>query len=380
VNTPTHSIVLEHLSKAFRAPGGQQVSALTDVSLAANPGELLVLVGPSGSGKTTLLRLVAGLEEPSAGTISLGGRVVNTLPPKEREVAMVFQSPALYPHLSVRENLAFGLKIRRCPASEIQHRVAEAAVMLGLSDCLDRHPAALSGGQRQRVALGRALVRHPQVFLLDEPLSSLDAPMRAQMRAELLRLHDRLGATMLYVTHDQAEAMTLADRVAVFKEGALQQLADPTTLYEFPANQFVAGFIGSPPMNFFQGSLASGADGLWFQGNAGPAGDPVRLRVDDAMAGGLKAWSGKPVVLGLRPEHLSLTPSPPGNQALQGLVQRLESLGAEKYVHLASGKTGFIARVAGAERPAQGATLRVFPNMRTARFFEPESGAAIPRS
>jgi multiple sugar transport system ATP-binding protein len=238
-------VVLEHLTKVFAGPEGEPVRALEDVSLEVAEGELMVLVGPSGGGKTTVLRLIAGLEEPSAGTISIGGRVVNDLPPKDRDVSMVFQSPALYPHMTVWENLAFGLRLRGAPKAEVRERVGEAAALLGIADCLERKPMALSGGQRQRVALGRALVRRPKVFLLDEPLSSLDAPLRAQMRTEIARLHQRLGSTMLYVTHSQTEAMTLGDRIAVIHQGRIQQVADSQTLRKNPANAFVAGFFGA---------------------------------------------------------------------------------------------------------------------------------------
>jgi multiple sugar transport system ATP-binding protein len=243
-------VVIENLCKAFSAPTGDVIQAVDNVSFDVGDGEFLTLVGPSGCGKTTTLRLIAGLEKPDRGTISIDGSIANDLAPKERDVAMVFQNPALYPHLSVFENMAFGLKLRKCPRIEIERRVGAAAEMLGLNGTLNRRPEELSGGQRQRVAIGRAIVRRPRLFLFDEPLSNLDAPLRAQMREELARLHVELGATMIYVTHDQIEAMTLGQRVAVVHCGVIQQIGTPEEIYRRPADEFVAGFIGAMPMNF----------------------------------------------------------------------------------------------------------------------------------
>src|SRR5690349_4764683 len=240
-------IVLDHVEKAYT--GG--VKAINDLSLDVRDGEFMVFVGPSGCGKSTALRSIAGLEEITAGTISIGERVVNDLPPKDRDIAMVFQNYALYPHMTVFENMAFGLRRRKLPEADVKRLVDDAAQMLGIETYLQRRPKELSGGERQRVALGRAMVRKPQVYLFDEPLSNLDAKLRVEMRAEIKRLHQRVGATMIYVTHDQVEAMTLGDRIAVMRKGVLQRCADPFTLYTAPANQFVAGFIGSPPINFF---------------------------------------------------------------------------------------------------------------------------------
>jgi multiple sugar transport system ATP-binding protein len=237
-------VAIEHLTKEFKGPHGEHIRALTDASLTANSGEFLVIVGPSGCGKTTTLRIIAGLEEPTGGTVQIDGEVVNSVAPKDRDIAMVFQNGALYPHMTVFENMVFGLQARKCPRAEADQRVREAAEVLDLGGCLERKPDALSGGQRQRVALGRAMVRRPKVFLFDEPLANLDAPMRLQMRAEISRLHTRLAATMIYVTHDQVEAMALGDRIAVMRDGAIQQVAKPMTLYREPANLFVAGFIG----------------------------------------------------------------------------------------------------------------------------------------
>jgi len=286
-------VVIERLSKIFRGPKGESIRALEDVSLTIEEGQFLVVLGPSGCGKTTLLRLIAGLDEPTAGTISIAGRVVNQVPPKEREVAMVFQSPALYPHLTAHENMAFGLKLRHVPKAEIERRVQEAAELLGLTDCLQRPPMALSGGQRQRVALGRALVRRPAVFLLDEPLANLDPPLQAQLRTEISRLHHSPGATWIYVTHDQREAMMLGDRIAVLRQGIIQQVAEPMDLYRRPINMFVADFIGSPAINFLEGTLNLDKEGLIFRASSSEGAEGrLRGRVDENMAPRLKSYAG----------------------------------------------------------------------------------------
>ncbi len=248
-------VVIENLSKIFKGAKGEEILVVNNANLTVEDKEFLVLVGPSGAGKSTTLRMIAGLEEISEGTVTIDGKVVNTVPPQDRDLAMVFQNYALYPHMTVFENLAFGLKLRKIPKTEINHRVQETAHMLGLASLLDRKPSALSGGERQRVALGRAIARQPKVFLFDEPLSNLDAPLRAQLRTEISKLHRRLEATMIYVTHDQAEAMMLGDRIAVMNEGVIQQVAAPMALYNSPANVFVAGFIGAPPMNLFHGII-----------------------------------------------------------------------------------------------------------------------------
>jgi multiple sugar transport system ATP-binding protein len=278
-------VVLDRLTKVFQGRGGESVCAVDNLNLVVEDQELVVLVGPSGCGKTTTLRLIAGLEEPTAGTISINGQLVNDLPPKARDIAMVFQNHALYPHMSAYQNMAFGLKLRHYPRAEIEQRVKDTSQILDLTACLDRRPAALSGGQRQRVALGRAIVRQPKLFLLDEPLSNLDAQTRLQMRAEIARLHARLAATMIYVTHDQVEALTLGHRVAVMKAGVIQQAATPVDLYQHPANRFVAGFIGSPPMNFFNGTVLEERGALIFQEATctGPAGsNPISVLLDNA--------------------------------------------------------------------------------------------------
>ncbi len=287
-------IVLEHVEKVYS--GG--VKALDDLNLEVKEGEFMVLVGPSGCGKSTALRSIAGLEEITDGTISIGTQVVNDLPPKDRDIAMVFQNYALYPHMTVEANLAFGLKLRHTPKAEIKRRVGEAAALLGLEPYLNRKPAALSGGQRQRVAMGRAIVREPQAFLMDEPLSNLDAKLRVSMRAALNQLHERLGITTVYVTHDQVEAMTLGDRVCVMRDGRIQQVDSPQRLFESPVNLFVAGFIGSPAMNFAQASLDRGDGGatVSFAGYQ----LPVPASVFEAKPG-LDGYLGKNVILGVRP-------------------------------------------------------------------------------
>ena len=370
-------VVIEHLTKVFSGPAGETIRAVDDLSLAIEDRELLVLLGPSGCGKTTTLRLLAGLEEPTAGTIAINGQVVNSVPPKDRDVAMVFQNPALYPHMTVYENLAFGLQLRRCPKAEIQQRVQAAAERLGLRDCLARRPMALSGGQRQRVALGRALVRQPGLFLLDEPLSNLDTPSRARLRLEISRLHARLGSTMVYVTHDQVEAMTLGDRIAVLKEGVIQQLDGPLNLYHHPANLFVAGFIGSPPMNFFSGTLAVQDQALCFRqssesGSAAPVG--ITLRIEDSLAARLRSWSGRKVVLGLRPENIvpSLAvPEAPPEQTVEATVELIETAGRDTWLHLVTaGGQSLVARLPSAENIPVGRKLACAFQMRQAHFFD----------
>jgi ABC-type sugar transport system ATPase subunit len=296
--------------------------AVRGVDLDIRPGEFVVLVGPSGCGKSTTLRMVAGLEDITEGTLAIGGRRMNDVAPRDRDIAMVFQSYALYPHMTVRENMAFGLELRKVPKAEIRRRVDEVAKMLGLADdgMLERKPKALSGGQRQRVAMGRAIVRQPSVFLFDEPLSNLDAKLRVQMRLEIASLHRRVGATMIYVTHDQVEAMTLADRIAVMSVGELQQFASPMEVYLRPRNRFVAGFIGSPAMNFVDGVL----DGGRFVGGG------LSVALTDAQNARLASING-PVTLGLRPQHLSRATGP---DIGSGTIAHLELMGAETFAHV----------------------------------------------
>jgi multiple sugar transport system ATP-binding protein len=323
-------IVLEQLSKVF-ADGTEAVSSL---DLEITDGEFMVLVGPSGCGKTTALRMVAGLEAITSGKVRIGERIVNDLPPKERDVAMVFQNYALYPHMTVYENMAFALKVRKATKAETDRRVREAAGILGLTDLLERRPKALSGGQRQRVAMGRAIVREPLAFLMDEPLSNLDAKLRVQMRAEIARIQQRLGTTTMYVTHDQTEAMTMGSRVAVMKKGQLQQVAVPQLLYDEPVNLFVAGFIGSPAMNMVQARLRRDGDvvAAVFAGHELPL-DPALL----AARPGIAAHEGRDVILGIRPEDLedaAVKPDAPADRRLRAPVELREDLGSEVLLHL----------------------------------------------
>ena len=375
-------IVLEHLTKTFEGPKGERIRAIEDLGLSVEDKELLVLAGPSGCGKTTTLRLIAGLEQPDGGTISIDGQSMNGVLPKLRDVAMVFQNPALYPHMSVQENMAFGLKLRKLPRAEIERRVGDAAELLGLGACLERLPAELSGGQRQRVALGRAIVRRPKVFLFDEPLSNLDAQLRAQMRTEISSLHARLSATMIYVTHDQVEAMTLGQRIAVMRNGAIQQVAEPLELYEHPANRFVAGFIPTPPMNFFKGTLAQKGKDLLFQAGRGEtAATPncfeVRLENDGIAA--LKDYVGKPVIFGIRPEHVGVSPgeaTQPG-RTVAAVVESIEPLGAETHLRLASGPNVFVARIQRAAPLKVGQSVATVFGTEAAHWFDPVTERAI---
>ncbi|MDC7808094.1 sn-glycerol-3-phosphate ABC transporter ATP-binding protein UgpC [Luteimonas sp BLCC-B24] len=331
-------------------------------------GELLVLVGPSGCGKSTLLRMVAGLEAISDGTLTIGERVVNDVAPKDRDIAMVFQSYALYPHMSVAENLAFGLKLRGQSKAAIAARVDDAARMLELDTVLDRKPVQLSGGQRQRVALGRALVRQPQVFLLDEPLSNLDAKLRAGMRVEIARLHRQLGTTMIYVTHDQIEAMTLGQRIVVLKDGHIQQIDTPMALYERPANLFVATFLGSPAMNVLRGTLAQAADGWHLD-----AGGGITLALGDA---GFPAdWNGRTIDLGIRPEHL--LPADGAGAALSPVVEVVEPVGSEVFVNLRLGPSALIARLPPDRVPVPGEALPLVIAAGRAHAFDIETGERL---
>ena len=317
---------LEHVWKRFG-----NVVAVHDVSLEAKDEEFLVLVGPSGCGKSTTLRMIAGLDDISDGTISIGERVVNDLSPKDRDIAMVFQSYALYPHMNVYDNMAFGLKLRHTPKAEIKRRVNEAAEILGISNLLDRKPKQLSGGQRQRVALGRAIVRNPQVFLMDEPLSNLDAKLRVQTRAEISKLHQRLKTTVIYVTHDQTEALTMGDRIAVMKDGFLQQIDKPQILYDYPINTFVAGFIGSPAMNLIPGELQQN------DGHLDVVGPGLSIPLPDSLAQAARGVDSKKVLLGIRPEHIiaesawddGATPN-----RVPTKVEVVEHMGSKQYVYL----------------------------------------------
>ena len=348
-------VILENVKKIYADDG---FVAVEDFNLHIKDREFVVLVGPSGCGKSTTLRMIAGLEEVSGGTVAIDGRVVNDVPPKDRDIAMVFQNYALYPHMTVFDNMAFGLKLRHMKKSEIMERVKEAADILGLHDLLDRRPKALSGGQRQRVAVGRAIVRKPKVFLFDEPLSNLDAKMRVQMRVEINRLHHKLGATMIYVTHDQTEAMTMGDRIVVMEKGRVQQVADPMTLYRNPANKFVAGFIGMPPMNFFEGVVEKGAGGYRFRRGE------LDLALPEAWGESAAELVGSPASLGVRPEDIgsALAASTPGMPSLDAVVDVTEPMGAETYIYAKAGGGSFIARVEGVTdlRPGSPAAIPVY--------------------
>jgi multiple sugar transport system ATP-binding protein len=347
---------------------GRGQKAVSDVSLHIEDGEFLVLVGPSGCGKSTLLRMVAGLEEITSGEILIGDKVVNDLPPKDRDIAMVFQNYALYPHMTVFENMAFGLRRRKLPEPEVHRLVEAAAEMLGLESYLPRRPRELSGGERQRVALGRAMVRNPQVFLFDEPLSNLDAKLRVHTRTEIKRLHQRVKTTMIYVTHDQVEAMTLGDRIAVLKKGLLQQIADPFTLYSKPANQFVAGFIGSPAINFFRAEV--GADGRALQAK------DFRLDLTAGLSGRVGALKGREVTVGVRPEDMSLQ-DVAGGGTLRGTVVVSEPLGSEVLVHWTTAVGPVISRVQGQHAPAVGENAALHFDLDKVHLFHPETEAAL---
>jgi multiple sugar transport system ATP-binding protein len=332
----------------------------------------MVLVGPSGCGKTTSLRMIAGLEEITQGTLRIGDRVVNDVPPKDRDIAMVFQSYALYPHMSVRDNMAFGLKLRKVPKADIEKRVADAAGILSLEKYLDRKPKELSGGQRQRVALGRAIVREPAVFLMDEPLSNLDAKLRVQTRAEIARIHQRLGTTMVYVTHDQIEAMTMGTRIAVMSDGLLQQVGTPQTLYDQPANRFVAGFIGSPSMNFVDVTL-DGAGGEPSLSGAGGWSVPLPPR----LRGSVGAQSGRKIIAGFRPEHLELNEAGAQAAIFPGRADVVEYLGNEELLHVTAANQDIVAIVDSSHRVKPGDDLKLALPMEKLHLFDAESGASL---
>ncbi|HEY0968653.1 MAG TPA: sn-glycerol-3-phosphate ABC transporter ATP-binding protein UgpC [Opitutaceae bacterium] len=349
-------VEISRLVKTYPDRTGPGARAVDGINLTIFDREFMVLVGPSGCGKSTTLRMIAGLEDISDGSIAIDGKIVNQVAPKDRDIAMVFQNYALYPHMSVYENMAFGLKLRNVPKAEIDTRVREAAALLGLETYLDRKPKALSGGQRQRVAVGRAIVRRPKVFLFDEPLSNLDAKMRVGMRAEISRLHQRLGATMIYVTHDQVEAMTMGNRICVMKDGRILQVAAPLELYNRPADLFVAGFIGSPPMNLFTGTLASEGDTVRFVESSSTAAVTVPLPA--SLAAAAAAHGAREVVLGIRPEDVQLV-APGANAHAEATVDVVEPMGAETYLTLKTGNGSLIARVHPGEPATRGQAVRV---------------------
>jgi multiple sugar transport system ATP-binding protein len=369
-------VVLDHVRKEYE--GG--VVAVHGVDLSVAAGEFVVLVGPSGCGKSTTLRMVAGLETISSGVLRLGGRVVNDVPPAARDIAMVFQSYALYPHMTVRENMAFALRLRRRPAPEIAELVETAAATLGLSSMLDRTPRQLSGGQRQRVAIGRAIVREPSVFLFDEPLSNLDAALRGEMRRELAAIHRRLGATMLYVTHDQIEAMTLGDRIVVMHEGHVRQIGTPANVYDQPHDTFVASFLGSPPMNLLRGELTQW-DGRWATQLVDAP--EVRLELPPALAAAAARTRAPAVVVGVRPEHLTasaLTTDIERAGTFPATLELAEPLGHEQLFHLRTGNAAITVRGAPGPRPPMGSRMRVSVRPDQMHLFDAESGVSLRAS
>lgn len=357
------SVTYDHVWKKFG-----DFAALSDLNISIEDKEFLVLVGPSGCGKTTALRCLAGLEEVSDGRVLIGNQVVNDVPPKDRDIAMVFQSYALYPHMTVFDNMAFGLKLRKIPRQEIKHRVEEAAEILGIEHLLKRKPRELSGGQRQRVAVGRAIVREPKVFLFDEPLSNLDAKLRVQTRAEISKLHQRLQTTFIYVTHDQVEAMTMASRIAVLNKGLLQQMDTPQNLYDKPANLFVAGFIGSPAMNFFPAKLRKDGSNLYVESNS------FTLQIPEGRTATYMPLAGREIIFGIRPEDIH-NPQfvPPAIHAapVEAKVDVTELMGNEIFLYLVSNGNSFVARVDPRTRFQVGEKVQVVFNMDNFHVFDP---------
>ncbi len=362
------SLSLRHIYKKF--PGG--VTAVSDFNLEVKDKEFLVLVGPSGCGKTTTLRMIAGLEEITEGELFIGDQLVNDVAPKDRKIAMVFQNYALYPHMSVFENMSFGLKLNKTPKEEIKRRVEEAARILDITHLLDRKPKALSGGQKQRVALGRAIVRNPKVFLLDEPLSNLDAKLRATMRTELTKLHQSIGTTFVYVTHDQVEAMTMATRIVVMKDGLIQQVDTPQNLYDYPCNIFVAGFIGTPQMNFITGTLTKKGEDVYFNFED----KAVKLPADKANNPALKEYIGEEVTLGIRPECIHDEPvhiATLTESVIDTYVDVTELMGAEIYLYLTVGEIRLTARVSSRSTSKAGDNIKVAFDMSRVHIFNKDT-------
>jgi multiple sugar transport system ATP-binding protein len=360
------TVTFENVSKRYG-----DVVAVDELNLDIRDAEFMVLVGPSGCGKTTSLRMVAGLEEITEGTLRIGDRVINDVPPKDRDIAMVFQSYALYPHMSIRDNLAFGLKLRHIPSAQIEARVKEAAAILDLTRYLDRKPRELSGGQRQRVALGRAIVREPAVFLMDEPLSNLDAKLRVETRANILRLHQRLNTTFVYVTHDQIEAMTMGTRIAVMNEGRLQQVGTPQELYDRPINRFVAGFIGSPSMNFATVEVATTDGAVALQGSNITV--PVPAQFKDSIG-----ETGHQLIVGFRPEHLVLGPLTGATATVNAKAEVVEYLGNEELIHASGAGRDIVALVDSSYRVRPGDMLELRISLDRVQLFDPETNFALP--
>ena len=365
-------VELKSLVKDYRDGKQLVVRAVNNLDLIIEDGEFMVLVGPSGCGKSTTLRMIAGLEEITEGSISIGEAVVNNVLPKDRNIAMVFQNYALYPHMTVYDNMAFGLKLMRYPKTEIRKRVNDAAEILGIGELLERKPKALSGGQRQRVAVGRAIVRKPKVFLFDEPLSNLDAKMRVSMRTEISKLHSRLESTMIYVTHDQVEAMTMGDRITVMKDGNIMQVAEPLTLYNHPENMFVAGFIGSPPMNFISGTLRGNGTGVEFVEDGTGTGITLNPRLS-ALS---QNYAGREIVFGIRPEDIKETveTEEDGNSdSVRAKIEVAEPMGAEIYLYLNTGSHPLIARMSANRSYTVGQDIGMRFDQDHALLFDPET-------
>ena len=372
-------VVLKQLEKIYAGSRkGSDFRAVKKIDLTVEDKEFMVLVGPSGCGKSTTLRMIAGLEEITDGTISIGEQLVNDVPPKDRDIAMVFQSYALYPHMTVFENMAFGLKLRKYPKEETERRVNEAAQILGLETMLQRKPKALSGGQRQRVAVGRAIVRQPKVFLFDEPLSNLDAKMRVSMRAEISKLHERLQATMIYVTHDQVEAMTMGDRICGINYGEIMQIDEPRNIYNRPANLFVASFIGSPAMNLFKGVIVSKERGLVFE-EMNETENGFSIPLDGDLGEKVKNLDGKPVVLGIRPEDTKLleSESEPMSAVVTAKVELSEPMGAETLVYLDTGANSFIVKERGHVKLSNDLYVSVAIDPNKIHLFDRSTGQAL---
>lgn len=364
-------LILKDIAKVF-SDSKTKAKTVDDLSLEIKDEEFMVLIGPSGCGKSTVLRMIAGLEDITSGELYIGGKLVNDVEPKDRDIAMVFQNYALYPHMTVYENMAFALKLRKLDKHRIDEEVKNAARILGIEEFLDRKPKALSGGQRQRVALGRAIVRKPKVFLMDEPLSNLDAKLRVQTRAEIIKLHRKLKTTFIYVTHDQTEAMTMGDRIAIMNKGRIQQVDTPHEVYSNPVNMFVAGFIGSPQMNFIKGKLVEGADHLFFEK------DGLQVRVDSDKQELLRArgYVGKDIVLGIRPEHIDIAEDV-SDASVSAYLEVTELLGSEAYLHLCTGDETLVARIEVKGKSLNRGDVEICFDQGSMYFFDPETELTI---